>query len=509
MRRVICLLFIALLASGCDRYIESEDLGFALPEEPPRPVSLKITHLPDALRLEWQATDTVAGMHFRVYSSDSLDAGYSLLGTASDFSYSTGLLSSGQRYFFKVSTVTSGGLEGRMSLAVSTVVGVVSAMINGDDKYTNSRDVTISFVVPLPALLMQVSEDEGFAGAHWENFAASKRFILSTGDGTKYVYARFRFNDGSESDSVTSASDSIILDTDAGIDSVYFVPDDIVLAKDSTVTFYLTTDEMDGSAGVSFPGVSNLKLHFDDALSDTLAGRCVYSLVYVIPGNLEVADGQVRGNFSDAAGNAAPSVVASTLLNVSNPPTPVTLVAVATSASSIRLDWSQSIDGDFAAYQLYRGITGDVSNTSPPIAVISAKLTLTFTDHGLDESTEYYYRIYVYDKTGLSAPSNVASAQTHINEPPNSVTLAARVDGGDVTLSWTASGDEDFESYRLYRAGDSLVNIDQITPLEIITGQSQTTVIDTPAPGTYCYNIVVFDRQGKWAPSNWIEIIIP
>ncbi|UCD94710.1 MAG: fibronectin type III domain-containing protein [Candidatus Zixiibacteriota bacterium] len=509
MKRTIGLLLIALLASGCDRYIESEDMSFPPPEEPPLPVSLKITHLPDVIRLDWQATDTITGMRFRVYHADSLDGAYSLLGTASDFTYATGSLSSGQRYYFKISSVTPEGLEGKMSSAVSTIVGVVSAVINGGDKYTNSRDVTISFVVPLPALLMQVAEDESFAGAHWENFSVSKLFRLSAGDGTKSVYARFRFNDGSETDSAAAVSDSIILDTHARIDSVYFVPSGIALAKDSTVKFYLTTDETDGSAAVSFPGVSSLALVFDEAASDTLIGRCVYSIEYVIPGNIEAVDAPLLGRFTDAAGNVAMPVTSSELLNISNPPTPVTLVAVAESASGIRLNWSQSIDNDFAAYQIYRSITEDVSNTSSPIAIISSKSTLTFVDGGLDESTEYYYRIYVYDKTGLWAPSNVASAETYINEPPHAVTLSGRIDGGEVTLSWTAGSDEDFESYRMYRAADSTVAISQIAPLEIISSKLQTTASDSPSAGTYYYNVAVFDLQGKWTPSNWIEIIVP
>jgi hypothetical protein len=287
------------------------------------------------------------------------------------------------------------------------------------------------------------------------------------------------------------------------------MPAGVVLAKDSTVNFYLVTNETDGSAEVSLPGVSSLALEFDDAASDTLSGRCVYSTEYIIPGNIEAVDAPLLGRFTDAAGNVATPVTSSELLNISNPPTPVTLVAVAESASSIRLNWSQSIDNDFAAYHIYRDFTEDVSNSSSPIAIISSKATLSFVDDGLDESTEYYYRIYVYDKTGLWAPSNVASAETYANEPPRAVTLTGRADGGEVTLSWTASADEDFESYRVYRAADSTVAVDQIAPLEIIGSKPQTTATDNPSAGTYYYNVAVFDVQGKWTPSNWIEIITP
>jgi hypothetical protein len=56
---------------------------------------------------------------------------------------------------------------------------------------------------------MIVSNDPNFIGADWENFAPSKAWNLSAGDGTKTVYAQFRSSTGNLSNTY---SDTVTLD---------------------------------------------------------------------------------------------------------------------------------------------------------------------------------------------------------------------------------------------------------------------------------------------------------
>ena len=495
------------MAGGCDRYIESEDLEFDLPEAPPVPLMVQAAHVSEDIRVSWEVADTLVDMTFNVYYTDSIGKTPTLwVNTAEYTSTVTGLVS-GRTYYFMVATVLADGLEGGMSDPVSTSPGVLSMVINDGDAYTGSRNVLIDFIVPVPALLMQVAEDPLFTDAVWENYAAIKAFELSAGDGIKHLYARFRFGDGSESDQNGAVTDSIILDTEALIDSVYFVPDDVTFAAGDEIDFYLLTSEGEGEAGISFPGLNNLSLEYNAAMSDSGAGQYLYHRNYEIPADLELVDGVVSGRFSDAAGNNAATVNAPTPLNISNPPTPVTMSAVSESSSAVRLNWSQAIDGDFAAYQIYRGLDVSVSNDEEPVAVIGSRTTRTYKDENLDESTEYFYRIYVYDNTGLSAGSDVVSAVTLVNQEPSPVTLAARVNG-DVVLTWTVNDDDDFDSYRVYRAASIPPSIDTEAPLEIINDRDDTEYTDTPGPGTFYYGVAVFDDQGKWAVSNWVEAVV-
>jgi hypothetical protein len=500
---LILLIIIALMAVGCSRYIESEDLDFQLPEQPPIPILLNITHLTDGVNLSWQVSDTVAGMSFRVYyteDSDTLDENYRLWETTTNYSSIIMGLSPEQIYLFKVASVLPGNIEGAMSVAASSRVGVISVIINNGDLYTNSRSVNVGFVLPGAVSLMQVSEASDFAEANWQTYRAPLGYELSAGDGVKHVYARFRFADGSESDSAEAVRDSIFLDTETGIDSVYFEPAGVTLAMDSVIDFYLVAGEGEGNARISFPSLGGLDLNYDMVNSDTLIGKYVYSRSYTIPANVEAVDALVTGSFTDAAGNRATDVAAPTLLNISNPPTPVTIFAVTESSSSIRLNWSQTIDNDFTAYHIYRDINNSVSETSEAITVITNGATIQYINTGLDESSWYYYRIYVYDNTGKSAASNVDSAFTPINLTPNSVGLAARAEGDSVILTWTANENNDFDSYRIYR--DTFVP----TSLRvIITDQSTTQYADHPdSSDTYYYNVVVYDEQGKYMLSSWV-----
>jgi hypothetical protein len=506
MKRAAFLLWLIVLAAGCSRYIDSENMDFELANDPPVPISLSIVHLTEGVRLSWETADTIANMTFKVYYSDSLGADPILWETTAAFQSEIRGLKPEKDYFFQVSSVVPGGIEGALSSAFSTRVGVLSVAINDNDRYTNSRDVVVRFVVPVSAALVQVSENSAFTDSQWENFLGSRNFTLSAGDGTKTVYARFQFNDGSASDSTHAAADAIILDTEASIDSVYFNPRGTVLAKGSTLTFYLVTPEAEGEAFVSFPGVSRLALPYNATGSNPGSRRYVYSRAYVIPSNLDVIDGVVTGDFIDAAGNEAPSVKAHDLLNISNPPLPVTLVAVAESSSRIRLTWSESSDDDFAAYHLFRDVSSNVTENSQPVTVVSSRSTVTYNDDNLVETTRYFYRIYVYDYTGRSAASNVDSARTLFNQPPNAVTLAVSLKDSAVHLTWTPNEDDDFESYRVYRdPGDTT----QASMLEIISSRSQTTSTDDPPSGDYYYRVDVVDGQGKAAPSNRVRINIP
>ena len=409
---IILTMIMALMMAGCDRYIESEDLEFTLPEAPPVPVSVTVIHLAESVMVTWEITDTLANMSFNIYYTDSIDGEGLLWENTAEFTSTITGLVTGRIYYFKVASVLADGLEGYKSEPVATTPGLISAVINSGDEYTDSRNVSISFIVPAIASLMQISEDPLFTNAVWRSYAPVTSFELSAGDGSKSIYVRFRFADGSESDVTNAISDSIILDTETYIDSVYYSPSGVTFSAGDFIDFYVKTSENGEEGRISFSGQSALILTYNEALSNPAGNVYIYSRSYEIPAGLELIDGQVAGGFIDAAGNFADAVYAPFLLNIANPPTPVSLVAVPVSSSTVRLNWSQSIDSDFAAYQIYRGPTAGISNNTDPITVIESKSELTFTDEGLTAGTEYYYVIYVYDKTGLTAASGVVSAVT-------------------------------------------------------------------------------------------------
>ncbi len=495
----IITLVLLLAAGGCNRTFDSGDPDFTLPDRPPVPQGLKLFHLEDGVQLTWQISDTGVVDYFRVYNAEGEDGEFILLDTTADFSLDITTLNVGQTYSFAVAAIDTLGIESERSLAVSTRQGVTSMSINDYDIFTNSRDVDIRFIFPVTPALVLVSEDENLAGAVWRNYSQNIQFTLSSGDGTKEVFARLRFGDGSET--AETLSDDIILDTRAFIDSTWFTADTSHPATGDTIYFYVDAGETGGTAYIGFPGLNRLDLFDDGSLGDDTPNDGVYSRRFVIPVNLEVDNGLVTGHFSDEAGNTASSVSGLVRLNIIIPADPVVLRAVTESSSRIRLDWNTTDRSDFASYRIYRDISTGVDESSELVTLITSPITATYTDQDLDDNQAYYYKLYVYVNDGLLISSDEVTATTTVNTAPSPVVLAVAVgssDGLTIIISWTVSGDEDFESYQIYRGGDQSVTDVTGQRLTVINSATQTSFTDYRASvsETYYYVIYVYDQQG-------------
>jgi len=114
----------------------------------------------------------------------------------------------------------------------------------------------------------------------------------------------------------------------------------------------------------------------------------------------------------DTGGRATGSneVNGTTLPN--QPPTPVTLsLPSVIDSTTLRLSWSQNEDEDFASYRIFRSQSSPVDTTAGPVAIINSQTTTQYDDRGLVPGTQYFYRVFVFDKGGLSAGSNEVSGR--------------------------------------------------------------------------------------------------
>jgi hypothetical protein len=105
--------------------------------------------------------------------------------------------------------------------------------------------------------------------------------------------------------------------------------------------------------------------------------------------------------------------------NANEAPESVTLVLTSvqlspgeTSTAQIELKWTRNQEADFDHYMVYRDLTSPVSTSSTPIELINDSQITTTTDQRLQLSTQYFYRVYVYDEGGLSTGSNEVEAIT-------------------------------------------------------------------------------------------------
>ncbi len=179
---------------------------------------------------------------------------------------------------------------------------------------------------------------------------------------------------------------------------------------------------------------------------------------------------------------------------------------------SARLWWEPSVDWEFSHYVIRRDTAGAVTITSDSIAAIDSMTVDSFVDlgtgvtaWGLDEDTDYFYKLFVYDTYGLfNSDDSVISIHTLL---PQAVKLAAAspITKYSARLGWTPN-EEDVNYYRLHRgvAADS-ASLDSIAT--IATGIS--TYLDTALTidSTYYYYLYLFDEAGYTHPFDSTAVI--
>ncbi|RKY63635.1 MAG: hypothetical protein DRP99_03695, partial [Candidatus Latescibacterota bacterium] len=147
-------------------------------------------------------------------------------------------------------------------------------------------------------------------------------------------------------------------------------------------------------------------------------------------------------------------------------------------------------------------------STSTLVATITDITTTSYEDNNLKEGKTYYYRIYVYDASGLCSGSNEVSGSTKANEPPEPVVLSTPFNPttSSLQLSWTQSHEEDFAYYKIFRSKESTVS-DTSTLITTITSKTNTSYTDTGLEENtvYYYVVYVYDTEGLRTASNIVQ----
>lgn len=175
-----------------------------------------------SVTLTWNAVSGATSYY--IYKSTD-NSTFPYLASASGVSYQPTGLTAGTLYYFKVSAVNATGGESAASSAVSIVPALAggggggyiatdttppsntSISINAGAATTSALSVSLSLAAT-DAVQMMIANTSEFTGATWESYAISKTWTLTSGDGTKTAYAKFRDAAGNISAAV---SDSIVL----------------------------------------------------------------------------------------------------------------------------------------------------------------------------------------------------------------------------------------------------------------------------------------------------------
>ena len=191
-----------------------------------------------------------------------------------------------------------------------------------------------------------------------------------------------------------------------------------------------------------------------------------------LPG-LAVADGVLVVPLETSLGQTGKLVAYS----IFGPPGPTGLVATG-KAGAVQLDWTAAPTA--ATYEVYMGSASRTEDLTP---VQSGLNTTTTIVTGLTAGATYYFKVKARSSTGISAPSNEASATPH--NPVAPTNLVASAGAASVVLTWSPSADAG--SYNVY-AGTTAGG-ESATP--VATGITGTTLsINSLAPGSAYYYTV-------------------
>jgi hypothetical protein len=476
------------------------------PAEVPVPFALSARVADGRVILNWtlSAADSAQVATFIVYRIDSLNAVPRYLDDVAWPPYVDATAINGTLYAYAVSVRNHDGIEGQKSTAVRAQPRFVSVQINEDSLFTRSVDVRLS-ISAAGATLMRFGHDT-LQPSDWRDFTAVATWTLLPNAGPKAVFAQFQFADGAQFDGWVS--DSITLDDRAQIYSLTL--SDSVLAPGDSLVVTLEARETDGTASFDLGSRSGIRLYDDGIAPDQAAQDGRYTAVYVASAGDLFEQSEVRGRFTDAAGNRAADFTSAWKVSVRQPPEPpvwVGIVATESDPTVLNLSWVRVTSEPFSQLFLRRSTTSGAGAGAPIVAIFSSPSVTTHRDTGLVGATTYYYWLEVVLTNGQRAISAQASGVTPSDLPPDPVLVAVTPTAdSSMLLSWTQSVAADFESYRVYRALTSTA-LNPSPPADsllvsVITTAAATTYAESGQSRSYYYRVFVFDHAGQRSGSN-------
>jgi len=412
-KSAVLLCTLVLLAQNCAERVKSptsvDPNGF-----PSSPTNLKAFIGDGVVILSWLHNDLSSIISFNIYRADSSTTGFSKIGLSDSMTYRDSSLQNNREYFYQVTAVGSNGLESSKSATASAVPAVYGISINFRREFTTSQTVTLSFTAPPTTSLVKISNDSLFSSSQWEGYVPIKTWNLSFEDGEKTVYAKFR--DALDRETFEAFSDLIILDTQALIRRVTEDSGGRVLTGGDSVHFSVETDEPKGQAWVVLSQGTRIDLFDNGKEGDLVAEDGIYENDYLVRGSTEAENAVVTGHFIDRAGNFATTVQAAGRITIRRAPISVDLISVSpivSDSTELNIFWTRNTDDDFANYRIFRSTSPGVDTSSPLVTIIQDQTATTYTDTTLASNTTYYYRVYVFDTTGLSSGSNEVSGTTN------------------------------------------------------------------------------------------------
>ena len=233
-------------------------------------------------------------------------------------------------------------------------------------------------------------------------------------------------------------------------------------------------------------------VHFTALAKLTGASLAAYTDKTAVSGT--TYDYEVSGYAGVIASNPATMATVTTPLAA-----PVTMTAVATGPTSVKLTWSL---GDVLAsgYAILRSSDGVIFS---PVATVTGRTTLTYTDTTVSSASSYTYEVMATNTNNSSAPTKAAAVITPLLVP---TTLSTALNGASVGLAWT-DNDPAAAGYYVLRSADGKA----YTQLANLTSGTAATYSDTTTltGHAYAYEVQAYLNKDTSAVTAPAAVSVP
>ncbi|MGO8674134.1 MAG: choice-of-anchor tandem repeat GloVer-containing protein, partial [Capsulimonadaceae bacterium] len=456
-----------------------DDYALALVMEPlSTPTGLTAVGANNSVSLSWNAV--TGATSYSIYRATTTGAeGSSAVALATTTSYTDTGLTNGVKYFYKVAAVNSSGTSTQSTEASATPEPAVPAAPTGLAATAGNTQVSLSWTASLEATAYTVyrATTSGAEGSTPISSATSTSYT-NTGltNGVTYFYKVAAVNGSGTSTQSTEASATPKPPIPA-------VPTGLAATAGNTQVSLSWTASLGATSYNVYRGTSS------GAEGTTAIGTSTTTSFTNI-GLTNGVEYYYKVAAVNAGGTSAQSFEASATPEPPIPPAPTALVATAGNAQ-VSLVWPGSTGA--TSYSVYRATTSGAEGTT----AIGTSTTTSFTNTGLTNGVEYYYKVAAVDAGGTSAQSSEASATPDPAVPASPTGLTAAGGMAQVSLSWTAGTGA--TSYNVYRATSS--GAEGTSPIGTTT---TTTYTDTGLTNgvAYYYQVAGLNSGGTSAKSN-------
>jgi hypothetical protein len=430
----------------------------------------------------------VAGVAFQV---DGRDVGTPVTTAPYSLIWDSTTSTNGQHVLSARATDAAGNstTAAGVSVLVDNEMPTGTVVINADASATNTSTVTLT--LSAADAVSQVTQmrfsNTGTAYSPADPYGAAKTWTLSSGSGTKTVYAQFMDAAGNWS---ASATDTIILDVAAPTLSGVTASN---IQTDSAIITWTTdepaTSQVEFGPGTAFTSVTTVESTLVTAHTVVVSG--------LASGTAYVYRVHSRDAVSNESIGPTNSFTTLTPADTAPPSVPGGVSATAMSTTTIAVSWLASADDvAVAGYEVFRGGTR-----------VATVTTTSYSDVNLLPSTTYSYTVSAFDAANNhSAPSGAGAATTLPDQTPPSVSISSPANAatvaGAVTVSASAQDDIAVAGVRFQVDGSDVGSELSTAPF--------TTSVDTTqlADGDHILTAIARDTSNNTAVSSPVSVTV-